>query len=119
MGQTNFKPVGGSGDYPEPKETIYKKPNELTVGEVIEGAYNGSQTNNFGTTYYVLTEDNVAVGIGAPGQLNKKFQMALEAGLERGQPIQIVYKGMDVIEKGQWAGTKAHQFDLLVAEKEG
>jgi len=40
----------------------------------------------------------------------------MEDNVMEGQLVQVVYKGMEKITKGEWKGTDSHQFELAVAD---
>jgi len=43
------------------------------------------------------------------------LQKALDAGVEEGDILKVVYLGKEEVKTGQWKGTKANKLDVFVA----
>jgi hypothetical protein len=87
----------------------FKKPNEMAVGEVIEGRYvEAKKIGKFDKfTYLIETEAGTTIGLNEAGQLAK-----LMAKVPVGSDVRITYQGMAVIKSGQWKGSEAHTFEV-------
>lgn len=97
-----------AGKKPNPKAQV------LAVGDVLLGTYEG---NFAGTgkykkslTHKIRTEDGL-VGLSGAGGLNKDLSK-----VAIGTRVRIEYLGKEEIQKGEWAGSEAHTFDVKQAK---
>ena len=113
--------VGGGGQKFEPIVAYYsltapKNPNgktrQLEVGGEVVGTYEGSfkgGTYNK-TTHKVRTTEGI-VGLPGTGQLDKLF-----AKVATGATVKVIYRGLDTIKEGQFAGRPVHNFILRASK---
>lgn len=110
------KGVGQAYDGPQ-----FRKWDEYEVGETVSGKYLGKseKPDKYGKRGHVLEVSESSTGVFAPGTqvilnstglLDKKM-----VHVEVNQEIQVRYAGKNKITKGQWAGSMAHNIELLVA----
>ncbi len=80
------------------------------VGYKVEGRYRGLFTGgDYEPGFKVETKDGGTVVLNHAGQLRSRF-----SGVQEGELVQVEYLGKSAIESGQFKGTKAHQFKVLV-----
>lgn len=116
-----LKPISGVGNLPPIdvyfqyralKEGAPPAAKQLIPSTTILGTYEGSfTTKKFGTTYHKVQTDNGLVAIPGATQLNAAMQRVAQ-----GAEVQIVYNGMNVMEKGNYAGKSAHSFSVAASE---
>lgn len=84
-------------------------PADLAKGQELTGVYLGSAVMGpYSTlTHKIETKDGI-IGLNGSGQLNKKIAQVVP-----GSEVTIVYNGTAEMKKGQFAGTKAHQFSVF------
>lgn len=101
-----YEQVGSSG------KTEYVKPKDLKAGDTIEGIYRGSFVDKYEKdNFRVEQADGITKVINGTGLLSKLF-----AEVSEGTPVKVVYDGTNVLKTGQYKGTKAHSFKLLIAK---
>jgi hypothetical protein len=89
---------------------------DLAVDQAIDGIYQGTVKNprtNKMDVKLTLADGSGAI-LNAGGNLNYRLG---EAKVEVGQPVRIIYKGKSKMAKGQFAGTEAHNFNILTAKQ--
>lgn len=133
----SFREIGGQKNY--------RNYALWTEGEYIIGTFTGTSVDSFGKTNYHIDveETNIefdsehyyiptrgknkgkkvydreikvgeTLGLNAAGHLDYKMNMVNE-----GERVKIIYTGTETLpENHQFAGSEAHQFDVLVAESD-
>jgi hypothetical protein len=94
------------------KETTWVNSQETEPGAVMaEGFYCKPYVGGkFKTKKYIIADiDGTVKGVGTGGGLDKSMLQ-----VNPGDYCRITYKGKQVIEKGEWKGTKAHTFKVEV-----
>lgn len=115
-----LKPVGGSSlepistyfQYGPLKDGAPPTAKQLAKDTEILGEYAGTMTTKkFGTVYHKVRTGNGLVAVPGSGRLN-----GLMSRVPVGAEVQIIYRGKDKIEKGQFAGKAAHSFLVNASE---
>jgi hypothetical protein len=68
----------------------------------------------------IVQESNFGAEVGKPIYLNcgGNFKNLMDM-VEEGETIKVVYRGMNKIKKGQWAGTETYDIDVQIAAEGG
>ena len=108
---TTFKKVGG------PK--TYIKLSEKKAGDVlVEGKFVGTIPNKFNADKpnfeFKPSDGSANVVLNSAGKLS----YLMDSFVQPGDEVQVIYKGKSTIDKGVMKGKEAHDFDVLVAERE-
>lgn len=115
----NLKRVGGGGDpvktfyqFSKPKQGAPESAVQLTEGTEINGSYEGTlTTKKFQTVFYKIRTANSLVAIPSSGQLKAYMDR-----VPKGADVQIIYRGMEAIKSGRYAGKESHQFIVNASE---
>lgn len=92
-------------------EKRYIKYSQHSKGDVlIEGIFQRSESNRFGTTHLFLDRAGTAVVLNSAGQLNANIKNYLSPGTV----ARITYMGKIVLERGPMTGRESHQFSMEV-----
>lgn len=90
----------------------FLKNKELKEGQTITGKYVGTIEGKFGNAYKIEQADGTVVGVNASGQLRKKMdQVPLQSN------VTLTYLGREEMERGDFKGTLAHQFKVVVNDE--
>lgn len=108
----------------------YKKWTEWEVGDTIIGKFVGSKIDGYKKPNWLIEveEANFAkngkkeskrlvgkiLGLNSTGKLDRAMKE-----VELGDMVQVEYKGMASITKGQYKGKDAHDMDVDIVEEEG
>lgn len=117
---TEMKSVSGLKQG-EVKFISAKKLSDANItGVVAEGTYEGIQEEQtkFGLKKNVKVRDsegNLLV-VNEAGNLNYRMFQAIEQGLQPGDAIAIAYLGKTPMTSGNYEGTLAHSFDVLIED---
>ena len=84
---------------------------DAKIGKRVEGFYRGSDTSQFGSTFYII-EDKKGKKFNVPGSglLNWKLE---QADYPRGAYIAIEFRGKERLKAGQFKGKEANKFDVF------
>ena len=114
MSEVKFKRPDGS----EKLDIKFIRPSELakngTTGVLFEGTFQGTVPNPRdpdSEDYKFEAEDGGLIILNSAGNLSYRMK-----SVSVGQYCQVTYEGKKPIQKGKYAGTGAHSFDVLVAE---
>ncbi len=110
----NFKQVLGATSYRPWKKWI---PADYIVGKFVSEGQ-----DKFGNSTYKIEVIEAGFEIAPPavgsyftlnssGSLKKAF-----ADIEEGQVVKIIYKGVELINKGKFAGKEFHNMEVMVAD---
>lgn len=91
-------------------ERKYVKYAEAQKGQVLaEGFYMGPSDGRFGIQHNIKGVDGTTTVLNSAGHLN----YLLEKNIIKGDYIQVVYEGMEVLgENSKYEGKPSHQFDV-------
>lgn len=82
------------------------KTRQLKEGDEVVGTYEGNfKAGQFNKTTHKVKTTEGLVGVPGTGQLDK-----LLAKVAAGATVKIVYRGLDTIREGQFAGRPVHNF---------
>lgn len=90
----------------------YIKLAEQSDGDVlVEGYYVGDEEGKYGKSYIFRQQaDDSVVGLNQTGKLTKW----IEENVVTGDLVKIVYRGMQTMESGKFAGKPVHDFDFYI-----
>ena len=74
-----------------------------------EGTYVAKGISKFDKPTFTLDTDKGRVLLNGAGNLSYQMEK-----VEVGALVQVIYGGMEALKNGDYAGTKAHQFRVLV-----
>lgn len=95
----------------------YLKYADCEEGDIVaEGIYTGSREGQYGIQHYVREQDGVSVVLNSAGHLNYLLK---EAGVKKGNLIQVTYAGTEKLEKGKYKNKDVHKFELAIDEEGG
>lgn len=111
-GSSKFENVSKYYGYTTPKEGRTNSA-QLQEGDTFLGTYEGFFIGKqYGTkTYKVRTNEEGLIGITGSGLLNKLME-----SVNPGATVKIVYRGQETMEKGKYAGRKAHAFTVRASK---
>lgn len=103
---TGLEPISIFYQYNPPKEGAPETAKQLAKDSEIMGKYEGTLvTKKFSTTYYKVRTQSGLVAIPSTGQLK-----SLMSKVADGSEVQIIYRGTEKLERGQYAGKAVHTF---------
>lgn len=99
----------------------YRPWKEWKVGDLIIGVYQGTTVDQFDKDNFKFKvfesnfgiEEGVVMGLNECGSLKKAMESVKE-----GETVQIIYTGEITLDKGKFAGKKAHTCEVTVGEME-
>jgi len=91
------------------EDVTYLRAKDMDVGQKIVGKYLKQITDKFKKPGYKLQlEDGSTAILNSTGQLAALFEK-----VPIGADVEVIYQGKTMIESGEWAGEKAHVFELF------
>src|SRR5271165_4471588 len=107
----NFEPFVQVFSTSAPTDKSLANTVQIKPGDELLGIYEGFATVGAQKTpLYRIRTDKGLVGIFGSGQLNKKMAQVAE-----GAEVSISYTGKQAMTTGQYAGTKAHQYNVAAS----
>lgn len=102
----NFRKVG-NGSFK------YVKYAECEEGQVLAtGTYLGPRQGTYGVQHQIREDNGDVTVLNSSGHLN----FLLENEITKGDYIQVVYKGTELLKKGKFKGKEMHQFEVFIDE---
>lgn len=96
----------------ESVQPTYRTPGKsLMKGDVVQGAYVGTEDNKFGGKNYKLRTTSGIEVLNGSGSLTKQIE---DANPKAGDILRVTYEGSTLIKDGKWKGKEAHQYKVQI-----